>query len=181
MESPLRRHRLHGSRAETTVGPHGWQAVGNRYRSCGNGHRAPGSVRPSGSCRRCEFPLLEPVEPLVQSCYCEQLAVCSPLPHLTVVKHQNLARADDRAQSVRYRVRRPPAHEHPQSVLNRGLDLSVDRARRLVEDQQGRIGSDRPRRSRETSKNPRRRRETRTWRRYCVKRASGPRAAKTNQ
>ena len=67
------------------------------------------------------------------------------LAHLPVMQHENLVGVDDGAQSVRHGDRRPSAHQLRQRTLNLRFDLAVDRARRLVEDEQRRIRGDRSR------------------------------------
>src|SRR4029450_9377 len=83
MESPLRRHRLHGSRAETTSDPQGWQALGRFVRI---------PMRQSGSCLRgCRhLALLKPIQALIQTASREQLAMRPALANLTVMQHENL-------------------------------------------------------------------------------------------
>src|SRR5690349_106712 len=88
------------------------------------------------------FTLLQAVESLVQPAAREQLPVGSTLANLAVVEYEYLRRPDDRAQPVRYGDRRSASHEHFERLLNRRLDLAIDRARRLVEDQERRIGRD---------------------------------------
>src|SRR5580704_2073586 len=87
---------------------------------------------------------LESIQTLIQSTLLQQLAVGPALPNLPVVHHQNLVRADDRAQPVGNRNRRPALHEDGQRLLNLRFYLAVDRARRLIEQQERGVGGDGP-------------------------------------
>ncbi len=74
----------------------------------------------------------------------EQVAVRSSLDDLSMMQDQNLVGAHDCAQPVRHGDRRPPLHQDGEGRLDLGLDLAVHRAGGLVEEQQVRIGGDRP-------------------------------------
>src|SRR5439155_9692198 len=67
------------------------------------------------------------------------------LDDLTVLEDENLIRAADRREPVRDHERRAPAPQRLQAVLNHRLALAVEARRRLVEDQDLRVGENRAR------------------------------------
>jgi hypothetical protein len=66
---------------------------------------------------------------------CKELAVRPAFPDFAVMQYENLARTDDRAESVRDRDRGPSAHEHLERLLDRRFDLAVDRTGGFVENE----------------------------------------------
>jgi hypothetical protein len=64
--------------------------------------------------------------------------------HLAMVQHEDLIGIDDCTQSVGDGDRRTAAHQLLQRFVDLRFDLAVDGARRLVEDEQRRIGGDCP-------------------------------------
>ena len=67
------------------------------------------------------------------------------LDDLAALEHQDLIRAPNRRQPVRDDERRAALAQRPQAVLNQRLALAVEARRRLVEQQDARIGEDRAR------------------------------------
>jgi len=67
------------------------------------------------------------------------------LDDAAVVEHDEPVGVAERAEAVRDRDRRPAPDEPGQGVLDLGLGLGVDRARRLVEDQDARVLEEGPR------------------------------------
>ena len=60
-----------------------------------------------------------------------------------MIHHEHLVRLADRAEAVRDDETSPPAHEAGEGRLQPGLRQRVDRARRLVQDQDARVGEQR--------------------------------------
>ena len=69
----------------------------------------------------------------------------SSLDHLPVMQHEYLVCRDYCREAMGDRDRRPPLHQDCQRPLDLRLDLAVDGARRLVQQEQRRVGGDRPR------------------------------------
>ena len=60
----------------------------------------------------------------------------APFAHLAMMQHENLVGVDNRAQTMRDRDCRPTAHQHRERALDFGFDLTVHRARRLIQNQE---------------------------------------------
>src|SRR5688572_23833860 len=73
----------------------------------------------------------------------EQLSVRPAFDDATFLHHQDLVRALDGGETVRYDERRPAAPERAEAVTDEGLALAVQARRRLVENEDPRIGEDR--------------------------------------
>ena len=67
------------------------------------------------------------------------------LDDLAALEHQDLIGAPNRREPVRDHERRPPLPQRLQAVLDQRLALAVEARRRLVEDQDPRVGQDRAR------------------------------------
>ena len=67
-----------------------------------------------------------------------------PLHDPPFVDHQELSRVADRAQPVGDDEAGPARHKGQKRPLDSGLGPGVDAARRLVEDENGRVREDRP-------------------------------------
>ena len=74
----------------------------------------------------------------------EQFVVRALLGDLAVVEHDQLVHARDRAQPMRDHERGPALHEPPQRLLDKDFALRVQRAGRLVQQQDRRVTQDRP-------------------------------------
>ncbi len=66
------------------------------------------------------------------------------LDDAAVVEDDQVVHGRDRTQPVRDDQRGPALHQLPQRLLHEGLALGVQRAGRLVEEQDGRVAQDRP-------------------------------------
>src|SRR5215213_783966 len=75
----------------------------------------------------------------------DQLVVAAGLDDPAAVEHDDLVRVAHRREAVGDRDRRPPLREPVERVLHEPLRLGVERARRLVEDEDRRVAQDRPR------------------------------------
>src|SRR3989449_7459214 len=93
--------------------------------------------------------LLEPVLLVVQlavpAVLREQLGVSAALHNLTPLHHKDLVGAANGRKAMGDDERGPAAPQRAQPVLDGGLALRVEAGRGLVEDQDARIGEDRPR------------------------------------
>ena len=81
------------------------------------------------------------LEPLVETIQRAQLLMRSPLDDAAVVDHQDLIGSPDRAQAVCDHEARSSLHEPQHRILDVPLGSGVDAARRLIEDQDARIGN----------------------------------------
>src|SRR5579863_4793216 len=103
-------------------------------------------ARASRTLHRCRrLADLQPVQTLVQTASHQEVTMRATLADLAVLHHENLIGIENRGQPMRDRDRGPSPHEFRQRRLYFRFDLAVDRTRRFVEDEQGRIRGDRPR------------------------------------
>src|SRR5690606_27512507 len=80
------------------------------------------------------------VDPLAR----EEILVLATLHYLALAQHQDQIRVPDRREPVRDHEDRPAGEQLLRSLLDQLLGLAVQRARRLVEDQDRRIAQHRP-------------------------------------
>src|SRR5581483_7376403 len=76
----------------------------------------------------------------VEAAPLEQLAVGALLDDAAVLEDDDQVGVADGRQAVGDDERRPPVQQPPQRALDRLLGADVDRARRLVEDEDARVG-----------------------------------------
>src|SRR3990172_1157530 len=88
---------------------------------------------------------LADVQMVVEAVAVEQLLMRSALDDLPLPDHQHLVGVADRAQAVGDDEAGPPLHQPQQRLLDSGLGAGVHAAGGLVQDQDARIGQDRPR------------------------------------
>ncbi len=89
--------------------------------------------------------VLPGVEVVIAAAEGEQLLVAAALDDLPLLQHQDRVRPADGRQPVGDDEGRPPLHQLGQPFLDQRLALAVERRGRLVQDQDARIGQDRPR------------------------------------
>src|SRR6266550_1469378 len=82
---------------------------------------------------------LQSPQSAIESTALDQLAVRPALDHLSMMKNQDHVRVRDRAQTMRHRNRRSAGDEYAQRGVNLRLNLAVDCARSLVQQQQWRV------------------------------------------
>src|SRR6187551_2796359 len=75
----------------------------------------------------------------------KELVMRPALHDAAVIEHEDLVGVANRREPVRDRNRRAVLGEAVEGLLHRALRLRVERARRLVQDQDGGIAEDRPR------------------------------------
>src|SRR3989441_717231 len=80
--------------------------------------------------------VLELVEPVVHAALREEVAVRAYLDDSTFVEHDDAVDVLDRREAVGDDDRRPPEHQLGERILDEMLGLRIDRARRLIEDEQ---------------------------------------------
>src|SRR5688572_17451760 len=82
------------------------------------------------------------VEVAIAAAEGQQVAVPAALDELAAVEDEDLVGAGDRRQTVRDDEGRAPAAQRLEAVLDQRLALAVEARRRLVEDQDARVGED---------------------------------------
>ena len=87
----------------------------------------------------------DPVEVRVQAARTDQVGVTAPFDHTTLVDDDYLVCCGDRRQPVSDDDGRPSRKGGSQGNLNHGFVLRVEMARRLVEDDYGRVLQKHPR------------------------------------
>src|SRR6266542_3084767 len=85
------------------------------------------------------------VQRRIEPAQCHELLVRALLDDLPVLQHHDQVGVADRRQPVRDDERRAAGEQQPQRALDLPLRADVDGARRLVEDQDLRVGEQRPR------------------------------------
>src|SRR5690606_41874 len=83
------------------------------------------------------------VEPAVEAADGHQLVMVATLHDATLVHHQDLVRTRDRRQAVREHERRAAAAQLAETIADQRLALAVEGGRRLIEDEDARVGQDR--------------------------------------
>src|SRR5207248_2407731 len=81
----------------------------------------------------------------IQAAPGKELVVRALFDDPAVLEDDDQVRVADRGQAVRDDERRPPGEELAERDLDPALGADVDRRRRLVEDQDARVGEERPR------------------------------------
>ena len=95
-------------------------------------------ARPSGAPKR----KLDPVKARVGAALCQQLIVGADLDDASGLDEEYLVGPPDRRKAVRDDQSRAPRQKPIESLLDHRLGMTVERARRLVENQNARISQD---------------------------------------
>src|SRR5690606_3284486 len=89
--------------------------------------------------------ILALVQRLVEPTRCQQLLVTTPLDDAAILQHQDLVCRNDRGEPVCDHESRASGPQSCQSRLDQRLTLRIQRTGCLVQDQDSRIGENRPR------------------------------------